>query len=99
MLIRSLTLATLLAIAGPLFAADGDSPLDIDKGRARPLIVIAPSTVDPVWVNLKKSLEDPANKQGVADRNIRVYKRAEHVRPTGRQGPRPTGHHGVDPLR
>ncbi|OXR33572.1 tyrosyl-trna synthetase [Pseudomonas umsongensis] len=73
MLIRSLTLATLLAIAGPLFAADGDSPLDIDKGRARPLIVIAPSTADPVWVNLKKSLEDPANKQGVADRNIRVY--------------------------
>jgi ABC-type sugar transport system substrate-binding protein len=73
MLIRSLTLATLLAIAGPLFAADGDSPLDIDKGRARPLIVITSSTVDPVWVNLKKSLEDPANKQGVADRNIRVY--------------------------
>ena len=66
MLIRSLTLATLLAIAGPLFAADGDSPLDMDKGRARPLIVITSSTVDPVWVNLKKSLEDPANKQGVA---------------------------------
>lgn len=73
MLIRSLTLATLLAFAGPLFANDGDSPLDIDKGRARPLIVIAPSTVDPVWVSLKKSLEDPTNKQGVAQRNIRVY--------------------------
>ncbi|MDD0995188.1 hypothetical protein D3C84_714030 [compost metagenome] len=73
MLIRSLTLATLLAVASPLFAADGDSPLDIDKGRARPLIVITRSAVDPVWVNLKKSLEDPANKQGVADRNIRVY--------------------------
>jgi hypothetical protein len=29
MLIRSLTLATLLAVAGPLFAADGDSPLDL----------------------------------------------------------------------
>lgn len=73
MLIRSLTLTTLLALAGPLFAADGDSPLDIDKGRARPLIVIAPSTVDPVWVGLKKSLEDPANKEGIAQRNIRVY--------------------------
>lgn len=73
MLIRSLTLTTLLAFACPLFAADGDSPLDIDKGRARPLIVIAPSTVDPVWVNLKKSLDDPANKQGIAERNIRVY--------------------------
>ncbi|MGE8185990.1 DUF4174 domain-containing protein [Pseudomonas sp. NPDC086278] len=73
MLIRSLTLTTLLALAGPLLAADGDSPLDIDKGRSRPLIVIAPSTVDPVWVNLKKSLEDPANKEGIAQRNIRVY--------------------------
>jgi hypothetical protein len=74
MLIRSLTLATLLAIAGPLFAAaDSDSPLDIDKGRARPLIVIAPSTVDPVWLGLKKSLEDPSNKQGVAQRNNKVY--------------------------
>jgi hypothetical protein len=73
MLIRSLTLATLLALAGPLFAADGDSPLDMDKGRARPLIVIAPSTVDPVWMGLKKALEDPANKQGIAERNIKVY--------------------------
>jgi hypothetical protein len=73
MLIRSLTLATLLAFAGPLFAADGDSPLDMDKGRSRPLIVIAPSTVDPVWLSLKKSLEDPANKQGVTQRNIKVY--------------------------
>lgn len=73
MLIRSLTLTTLLAFTGPLFAADGDSPLDVFKGLARPLIVIAQSTVDPTWVSLKKSLEDPANKQGIADRNIKVY--------------------------
>ena len=55
MLIRSLTLTLLLAIAGPLFAADNDSPIAGDMGRARPLIVIAQSTVDPVWVGLKKS--------------------------------------------
>lgn len=73
MLIRSLTLTLLLAIAGPLFAADSDSPLAGDMGRARPLIVIAQSTVDPVWLSLKKSLEDPANKKGVTDRNIKVY--------------------------
>jgi hypothetical protein len=73
MLIRSLTLATLLAIAGPLFAADGDSPLDMDKGRARPLIVIAPSTVDPAWVSLKKSLDEPANKKGFTDRSMVLY--------------------------
>ena len=73
MLIRSLTLTLLLAIAGPLFAADNDSPIAGDLGRSRPLIVIASSTVDPVWVGLKKSLEDPANKKGVTDRNIKVY--------------------------
>jgi hypothetical protein len=73
MLIRSLTLATLLAIAGPLFAADGDSPLDMDKGRSRPLIVIAPSTVDPMWVSLKQSLDEPANRKGFTDRNMVLY--------------------------
>ena len=33
MLIRSLTLTLLLAIAGPLFAADNDSPIAGDMGR------------------------------------------------------------------
>ncbi|MHC8366134.1 DUF4174 domain-containing protein [Pseudomonas sp. ZT5P21] len=73
MLIRSLTLTTLLAIAGPLLAADGDSPLDMDKGRSRPLIIIAPSTVDPAWVSLKKSLDEPANRKGFTDRNMVLY--------------------------
>lgn len=73
MLIRSLTFATLLAIAGPLFAADGDSPLAADKGKSRPLIVIAPSSVDPAWVSLKKALEEPAGKQGFSERNLVLY--------------------------
>ncbi|KQN49085.1 tyrosyl-trna synthetase [Pseudomonas sp. Leaf48] len=73
MLIRSLTLATLLAFTGTLFAADGDSPLDIEKGRNRSLIVIAPSTVDPTWVSLKKALEEPANKQGFSERKLVLY--------------------------
>ncbi|EJL02719.1 hypothetical protein PflQ2_3419 [Pseudomonas fluorescens Q2-87] len=73
MLIRSLTFATLLAIAGPLFAADGDTPLVAEVGKARPLIVIAPSTVDPAWVSLKKALEEPAGKQGFSERNMVLY--------------------------
>lgn len=73
MLIRSLTLATLLAFIGPSFAADDDSPLVKDVGRARPLIVIAPSSVDPVWLNLKKSLDDSANRKGFTDRNMVLY--------------------------
>ena len=73
MLIRSLTLTTLLAFACPLFAADGDSPLDMDKGRSRPLIVIAPSTVDPAWLSLKKSLDEPDNRKGFTERNMVLY--------------------------
>jgi hypothetical protein len=73
MLIRSLTLATLLAFVGPLFAADDDSPLDMDKGRSRPLIVIAPSSVDPTWVSLKKSLDEPANRKEFTERNMVLY--------------------------
>jgi hypothetical protein len=73
MLIRSLTLTTLLVFAGPLLAADDGSPLDMDKGRARPLIVIAPSTVDPTWVSLKKSLDEPTNRKGFTERNMVLY--------------------------
>lgn len=55
MFIRSLTLATLLAVVGPAMAADNEGPLAQDQGKARPLIVIAPSSVDPTLVALKKS--------------------------------------------
>ncbi|WP_028624627.1 DUF4174 domain-containing protein [Pseudomonas sp. Ant30-3] len=72
-MLRSLTLTTLLAFACPLLAADGDSPLDMDKGRSRPLIVIAPSTVDPAWLSLKKSLDQPENRKGFTDRSMVLY--------------------------
>jgi hypothetical protein len=73
MFIRSLTLATLLAVAGPVLAADNDGPLSQDQGKSRPLIVIAPSTVDPTLVALKKSLDEPANRQAFTERNMVLY--------------------------
>lgn len=73
MFIRSLTLATLLVSAGPLLAADSDSPLNQDRGKARPLIVIAPSTLDPTLVNLQKELKEPDNQKGFAERDIVLY--------------------------
>ena len=73
MFIRSLTLATLLAVAGPVLAADNDGPLAQDLGKSRPLIVIAPSTVDPTLVSLKKSLDEPANRQAFNERNMVLY--------------------------
>ncbi|HEX8542100.1 MAG TPA: DUF4174 domain-containing protein [Pseudomonas sp.] len=78
MFIRSLTIATLLACAGPLFAAekagaDNDTPLGQERGRTRPLIIIAPSTVDPTLVSLKKALDEPENQKAFAERNMVLY--------------------------
>lgn len=73
MLIRSLILVTLFAAAGPLLAADSDGPLARDRGKFRPLVIIAPSTVDPTLVNLKKSLDEPANRKAFTERNMVLY--------------------------
>ena len=73
MFIRSLTIATLMAATGSAYAAERDSPLELDRGKARPLIVIAPSTIDPALVNLQKSLNEPDNKKGFADREMVLY--------------------------
>ncbi|MCD5994586.1 DUF4174 domain-containing protein [Pseudomonas sp. CDFA 602] len=73
MLIRSLTLATLLVAAGPVFAADSDNPLTQERGKSRPLIIIAPSTVDPTLVSLKKALDEPANREAFAQRNMVLF--------------------------
>ncbi|NBA93411.1 DUF4174 domain-containing protein [Pseudomonas sp. R5(2019)] len=70
---RSLTFFTLLAIASPVLAADSDSPLAQERGRTRPLIVIAPSSVDPTLVQLKKSLEEPENRKGFNERKMVLF--------------------------
>ncbi|MFA0997680.1 MULTISPECIES: DUF4174 domain-containing protein [Pseudomonas syringae group] len=73
MLIRSLTLASLLVAAGTAFAADSDNPLEQERGKSRPLIIIAPSTIDPTLVSLKKALDEPANREAFAQRNMVLF--------------------------
>lgn len=73
MLIRSLTLATLFVAAGTALAADNDGPLAQERGKSRPLIIIAPSTIDPVLVKLKKSLDEPANREAFAQRSMVLF--------------------------
>jgi hypothetical protein len=73
MLSRSLALAVLFAVSSPLLAADSDTPLAQERGRTRPLIIIAPSSVDPTLVALKASLKDPANLDAFAKRNMVLY--------------------------
>jgi len=80
MFIRSLTLAVLsIVAASPVWAADEPSPLAQDLGKNRPLIVIAPSTVDPTLVSLKKAIEDPANKKDIDERQLVLYEVAQTV--------------------
>ena len=77
MLVRSLTLATLLALAGPLHAADSDAPLAKELGKARPLVVIAPSSADPTLRGLNKALEDPATQAKFKERSLVLYSVAQ----------------------
>ncbi len=73
MFIRSLTFATVFAVAGPLWAADSDGPLAQDRGQSRPLIVITQSSLDKTLVNLKKAMDDPASREGFTQRNVVLY--------------------------
>lgn len=71
MLVRSLTLAALLAIAGPVLA--DDTPLSLDLYKARPLVVIAPSTADPTLRGLNDALKDPDTKKAFDERSLVLY--------------------------
>ncbi|AIZ32831.1 DUF4174 domain-containing protein [Pseudomonas sp. K1(2024)] len=73
MLVRSLTLATLFAVSGPLFAADSDAPLAKELGKARPLVVIAPSSADPTLRGLEQAIKDPATEAGFKERNLVLF--------------------------
>lgn len=73
MLARSLTFATLLAVAGPLWAATNDGPLAQELGRSRPLVVIAPSTADPTLKQLTEALNAPETQAGFKERSLVLF--------------------------
>ena len=77
MLVRSLTLATLLAVASPLFAADSDAPLAKELGKARPLVIIAPSSADPTLRAVNKAFEDPATQAAFKERGLVLFSVAQ----------------------
>ena len=72
MLIRSLTLATLMAFTGPLLAAD-DNPLKQELGKTRPLVVVELDAGNPTLATLKKQLEEAATKQAFEERSMVFY--------------------------
>ena len=72
MFIRLLILASVLMTSAAQ-AVEVPSPLEQDRGKFRPLIIVARTEVDPTLVTLKQALEDPANRQGFSDRNMVLY--------------------------
>ncbi|MFP3517032.1 DUF4174 domain-containing protein [Pseudomonas sp. SIMBA_077] len=72
MFIRLLILASLL-VTSIAQAIEVPSPLEQDRGKSRPLIIIARTSADPTLAALKKELETPANQQGFNERNVVLY--------------------------
>jgi hypothetical protein len=73
MLIRSLTLATLMAFTGPLLAADDINPLKQDLGKARPLVVVELDAGNDTLAKVKNQLDEPATKQSFEERSMVFY--------------------------
>lgn len=73
MFIRLLILASLL-VTSIAQAIEVPSPLEQDRGKSRPLIIVARTQADPTLIALKKELETPAIQQGFKDRNIVLYR-------------------------
>ncbi len=63
MLIRSLTLATLMAFTGPLLAADDINPLKQDLGKARPLVVVELDSGNSTWRPLRNNWTKPPSSR------------------------------------
>ena len=55
MFIRLLILASVL-VTGTVQAVEVPNPLDQDRGKARPLVIVAREEADPTLTNLKKAL-------------------------------------------
>lgn len=72
MFIRLLILASVL-VAGTVQAVEVPNPLELDRGKFRPLVIVARADADPTLVNLRKALEEPANKQAFEQRNMVLY--------------------------
>jgi len=72
MLIRSMILASVL-VTGIAHAVEVPNPLDQERAKARPLVIVARTERDPTLFTLKKSLEDPAKKKAFDERNMVLY--------------------------
>ena len=72
MLIRLMILASVL-VTGMLHAVEVPSPLDEDRGKFRPLVIVARAQALTSLVKLEKSLKDEPIKQQLQERDVVLY--------------------------
>jgi hypothetical protein len=67
-------LALLLAMAASEALADTpSSPLENERWRSRPLIVVAPDATDGTWQRFQRDLAVPANREAFVEREMVLY--------------------------
>jgi len=65
--------ATLLLSALPLLANASENPLEAERWKTRPLIVLAASADDPLLMRVQAALREPANREAFVERNMVLY--------------------------
>ena len=72
---KTLALAGLVTtlISGLAAAQAADNPLEAERWKTRPLILVAPMANDPQVVKLREELAQPANREAFAEREMVLY--------------------------
>ena len=72
---KTLALAGLVTtlISGLAAAQAADNPLEAERWKTRPLILVAPTANDPQVVKLREELAQPANREAFAEREMVLY--------------------------
>ena len=65
--------ATLLLSALPLLAQASEDPLQAERWKTRPLIVLAASADDPLLARVQAALREPANREAFVERDMVLY--------------------------
>lgn len=67
------TFVALLSAALPLLAQAADDPLQAERWKTRPLIVLAASADDPLLARVRQALQEPANREAFVERDMVLY--------------------------
>lgn len=71
-LTAALALTSLMAL-GPASAA-GPNPLEAERWKTRPLVVVAPAADDPLLRRVETTLREPAPREAFAEREMVFYR-------------------------